>query len=66
MKQKSKNDRGNFRKVHKKKFLDDMEMKETSWEEGRQEKLDQEQKRSRKNEIKKWSEKEKWDPENKR
>ena len=38
-------------------------MKETSWEEGSQEKWDQEQKRSRKNEIKKWSEKENWDQE---
>ena len=64
MKQKWKNDRGNFRKRHKKdQFLEDMEMKETSWEEGSQEKWDQEQKRSRKNEIKKWSEKENWDQE---
>ena len=64
MKQKWKNDRGNFRKRHKKdQFLEDMEMKETSWEEGSQDKWDQEQKRSRKNEIKKWSEKENWDQE---
>ena len=54
MKQKWKNDRGNIRKVHKKDiFLGDKEMKETSWEEGSQEKWDREQKVSRKNEIKK-------------
>ena len=41
-------------------------MKKTGWEEGSRVKWDQEQKRSRKNEIKKWSVKENWDQENKR
>ena len=40
-----------------------MEKKETSWEEGSQDKWNQEQKRSRKNEIKKQSAKVKWDQE---